>query len=37
MSIRRRHGEFWGSFFICFLPTLLFYYPMLVVSVDFAT
>ena len=30
MAIRRRHGEFWGSFFICFLPILLVYYPMLV-------
>lgn len=34
MSIRRRHGEFWGSFFACFLPILLAYYPMLVVCVD---
>src|SRR4029079_9815059 len=23
--IRRRHGEFWGSFFVCFLPILLIY------------
>jgi lipopolysaccharide export system permease protein len=30
MAIRRRHGEFWGSFFACFLPILLVYYPMLV-------
>jgi len=30
MAVRRRHGEFWGSFFICFLPILLVYYPMLV-------
>jgi lipopolysaccharide export system permease protein len=29
MAVRRRHGEFWGSFFICFLPILLIYYPML--------
>ena len=36
LAIRRRSAEFWGSFFICFLPVLLFYYPMLVVSVDFA-
>lgn len=34
MAIRRRHGEFWGSFFICFLPILLIYYPMLVGCVD---
>jgi lipopolysaccharide export system permease protein len=30
MAIRRKHGEFWGSFFACFLPILLVYYPMLV-------
>lgn len=34
MAIRRRHGEFWGSFFACFLPILIFYYPMLVGCVD---
>ncbi|MEQ8209750.1 MAG: LptF/LptG family permease [Lacipirellulaceae bacterium] len=33
MAIRRRHGEFWGSFFACFLPILLIYYPMLMWSV----
>jgi lipopolysaccharide export system permease protein len=36
MAIRRKHGEFWGSFFICFLPILLIYYPMLVGCVDWA-
>jgi len=36
LAIRRRSAEFWGSFFICFLPILILYYPMLVVSVDFA-
>jgi lipopolysaccharide export system permease protein len=36
MAIRRRHGEFWGSFFACFLPILLVYYPMLVRTVDYA-
>jgi len=36
MSIRRRHAEFWGSFFVCFLPILLIYYPMLVGCVDWA-
>jgi lipopolysaccharide export system permease protein len=36
MAIRRRHGEFWGNFFICFLPILLIYYPMLVGCVDWA-
>ena len=34
MAIRRRQGEFWGSFFACFLPILLVYYPMLVGCVD---
>lgn len=36
MAIRRRHGEFWGSFFICFLPILLIFYPMLAVLPDWA-
>jgi lipopolysaccharide export system permease protein len=36
MAVRRRHGEFWGSFFACFLPILLVYYPMLVGCVDAA-
>ena len=36
MAVRRRHGEIWGSFFICFLPILLVYYPMLVGSLDLA-
>jgi lipopolysaccharide export system permease protein len=36
MAIRRRHGEFWGSFFICFLPILLIYYPMLAVLPSWA-
>ena len=30
MAIRRKHGEFWGNFFACFLPILIIYYPMLV-------
>jgi len=36
MAIRRKHGEFWGSFFACFLPILLVYYPMLVGCLDWA-
>lgn len=36
VAILLRRGEFWGSFFACFLPILLLYYPMLVVTVDFA-
>jgi len=34
MAVWRRHGEFWGSFFACFLPILLVYYPLLVGCVD---
>lgn len=34
MAINRRHGEFWGSFFACFLPILLIYYPMMVGCLD---
>ena len=34
MAIRRRHGEFWGSFFACFLPILVVFYPMLAVTVE---
>ncbi len=36
MAIRLRHGEIWGSFFACFLPILLVYYPMLVGCLDMA-
>jgi lipopolysaccharide export system permease protein len=36
MAIRRRHGELLASFFACFLPILLVYYPFLMVSVDHA-
>jgi lipopolysaccharide export system permease protein len=36
MAIRRKHGEFWGSFFICFLPILIVYYPMLVGCLSWA-
>lgn len=34
MAILMRRGEFWGSFFACFLPILLGYYPMLVGCLD---
>ncbi len=34
VSIRMRYSEFIASFFICFLPILLVYYPLLAVSVD---
>lgn len=36
MAIRRRQAEFWGSFFACFMPILVLYYPMLAGTVDFA-
>jgi lipopolysaccharide export system permease protein len=31
-----RFSEFIASFFVCFLPILLVYYPLLAVSVDHA-
>jgi lipopolysaccharide export system permease protein len=34
VSIRMRYSEFIASFFVCFLPILLVYYPLLAVSVD---
>jgi len=34
MAVCLRNGEFWGSFFVCFLPILLVYYPLLVGCVD---
>jgi lipopolysaccharide export system permease protein len=34
LAIRRRHGEFWTTFFLCFLPILIVYYPMLMVAID---
>ena len=36
MAIRLRHAEFLAIFFVCFLPILLVYYPLLAVSVDHA-
>ncbi len=36
MAIRLRHGEIWGSFFACFLPILIVYYPMLAGCLDLA-
>ncbi|TWT48342.1 LptF/LptG family permease [Botrimarina hoheduenensis] len=36
MAILRQKGEFLASFFLCFLPILLVYYPLLIVSVDHA-
>ena len=36
MAVRLRHGEFWGSFFACFLPILVVYYPLLVGCLDMA-
>lgn len=34
MAIIRQKGEFLASFFLCFLPILLAYYPLLMWSVD---
>jgi lipopolysaccharide export system permease protein len=34
MAIRLRHSELWASFFVCFLPILLLYYPLLVGCLD---
>ena len=36
MAILRQKGEFLASFFLCFLPILLVYYPLLMASVDLA-
>jgi lipopolysaccharide export system permease protein len=34
VAVRLRYSEFIASFFICFLPILLVYYPLLAVSVE---
>ncbi len=34
MAIRRRHSEIMATFFACFLPTLVAYYPLLMFAVD---
>lgn len=34
MAIRRRNGDFLTSFFLCFLPILLVYYPLLAMGLD---
>ncbi|MCH2115498.1 MAG: LptF/LptG family permease [Pirellulales bacterium] len=36
MAVRLSHGDIWSSFFVCFLPILIIYYPMLVRSLDLA-
>jgi lipopolysaccharide export system permease protein len=36
MAIRRRHGDLLASFFACFLPILVVYYPFLMLSVQYA-
>jgi lipopolysaccharide export system permease protein len=33
MAIRLRHAEILAIFFVCFLPILIVYYPLMVVSV----
>jgi lipopolysaccharide export system permease protein len=34
LAIRRRHGEFWTTFFLCFLPILIVYYPLFMLALD---
>lgn len=34
MAVRLRHADFLASFFVCFMPILIVYYPLLAVSVD---
>ncbi|HUS39903.1 MAG TPA: LptF/LptG family permease [Pirellulales bacterium] len=34
LAVQRRHGEFWTTFFLCFLPILIVYYPLLQLSLD---
>ena len=36
MAVALRHAEFLASFFACFLPILVIYYPLMAVSVDYA-
>ncbi len=36
LAIRLRNADFLTSFFLCFLPILLVYYPLLAFGVDFA-
>lgn len=36
MAIRMRNSDFLTSFFLCFMPILLVYYPMLMVGVDWS-
>jgi lipopolysaccharide export system permease protein len=34
VAIRLRYSEFIASFFVCFLPILVVYYPLMAVSVS---
>ena len=34
MAILRRHSDIWATFFVCFAPILLIYYPLLMFAVD---
>ena len=34
MAMCRRHGDPLGSFFLCFLPILIVYYPLMVFGLD---
>lgn len=34
LAVRKRHSDFIATFFVCFLPILLVYYPLLAYGVD---
>ena len=34
MSMRMRQSDFLAIFFVCFLPILIVYYPLLMISLD---
>ncbi len=34
MAILRRHSDIWATFFVCFLPILVIYYPLMMFAVD---
>ncbi len=34
IAILRRYSDTWASFFVCFLPILIIYYPLMAFAVD---
>lgn len=34
LAILRRHGEFWTTFFLSFMPILIVYYPLMMLSAE---